>query len=127
MKSVFALRFCLTGGDRQQGQVVITQYRHHAFAQSVQQPQDFRRMRSTIDQITHEPQHVGGGVESQQVEQAPQGIVTTLNVANGVDGHFKVLSVTEGGESVSPRTAIVRSLHPPASREWRTGFLISRC
>ena len=54
-------------------------------------------MRPTIDQIADQPQHVGGGIESQQIEQAQQGVVATLNITDGVNGHVRTLQGFAGG------------------------------
>lgn len=49
--------------------------------------QNAQGIRAAVDQVSHQPEPVFGGIEFKQVQEAAQGIVTTLDVAYGVSSH----------------------------------------
>ena len=47
--------------------------------------------RTTIDNITRQPQRIGAAVEVDFVQQSRQGVKTTLYVADGIMCHYILL------------------------------------
>lgn len=66
---------------------MVTQYADQRFADVVQITQGFQRLWAAVDQIAHQPQPILCRVEVDVVEQALQGIKTTLQVADRVNRH----------------------------------------
>jgi hypothetical protein len=67
---------------------VITQHNYRAIAQRFNQAQHVQRIRAAINQITDEPQLIFRCVKWDFLQQLLEFGVTTLDVADCVDGHI---------------------------------------
>jgi hypothetical protein len=69
-------------------QIMITKYGYSRFAKVLDIAQCLARLGAAIDQVTGQPQSILRRVKRDLVEQAAEGVVTALEIANRVLGHL---------------------------------------
>ena len=113
------------GGYRQQVQVVVAKDAHGAFAQALDEPQRFQRLRTAVDEIAGKPERIVRLIEADFFEQRLQGIEAALHVADGVRRH----SAGAGRgrrRAASSMPACTSALTMPGSvAEWPASGMIS--
>ena len=77
----------LAVADCQQMQFVVTQHCDGFITQLFDKTQTGQRFRASVDQVAGKPETVPGGVETDQVQQVHQFIVTALQIADGKGRH----------------------------------------
>ena len=70
---------------------MVAQHRHRLLPQFPDQPQHLHRPGAPVDQIPGQPEEIVGRIEADQFQQPLQGIITALDVADGIDGHLGLL------------------------------------
>jgi hypothetical protein len=77
----------VTGGDRKQMQVVITEHRHGGIADRFYFAQHRQRIGAAIDEVADQPQSVHGWRKTDQFQQLAELGVAALDVADRVEAH----------------------------------------
>lgn len=75
--------------------------------QADDEAQGFQRLQPAIHQVADKPNGVARRIEMDDIKQAPQRVVTALNIAYGVNGHG------ESGykKSADPRAFLRNRVH----------------
>src|SRR5262252_7742707 len=84
-KGILRLETSPTVRDSQEMEVVVAQYRDSPVPQGLDKPQYLQRLRSTVHEITSEPELVACTIKMQTVEQGEQGGKTALHISNSIN------------------------------------------
>jgi len=90
IERVVGMRLAVAGGDRQQMKIMIAEHGHGRVAQRDHFAQHGQRIGPAIDQVADEPQAVGVGRETDEVEQLAEFGVAALDIADCVERHLNV-------------------------------------
>src|SRR5262249_7704848 len=71
-------------------EIVVAQYRDSPVPQGLDKPQYLQRLRSTVHEITSEPESVACTIKMQTVEQGEQGGKTALHISNSINSHLRL-------------------------------------
>jgi len=92
VQGVAAVRRAHAQRHGQQVQVVVAQQAGGGVAQCLHAPQHGQRPRAAVDQVAQQHQAVATGGKRQFVQQATQGRVAALHVADQVECHLPIFS-----------------------------------
>jgi hypothetical protein len=87
LKRVLFTNWLGTCCNAQQMQVVVSQDSNSPVSETPNKPQHAERIRASINEVSHKPEVVASGIESNPVEQSLQCLEVTLDVTYGIDGH----------------------------------------
>ncbi len=91
VERVAAMRLAVTGGDRQQVEVVIAEHRDGGIAERHHFAQYRERSGPAVDEVADEPQPIAARRESDEVEQFAELGVAALDVADRVERHVETV------------------------------------
>jgi hypothetical protein len=74
-------------GHRQQEEVMVAQDDNSSITQLLDVTEDAQRIRATVDQIADKPETISTWIKSDVLNQALQGLVTALHIADCVGSH----------------------------------------
>ena len=93
---VFGAEIDNSFSDGQQKQIMVTEHGLCRRSQTTNEPKDSERIRAAVDEIADEPQSISGGVKANVLNEALQGIVAPLHIADCVCRHRKGMSTVNG-------------------------------
>jgi hypothetical protein len=104
-KGVLSAGLAVALGLHHQVQVVIAEHHRRRGAQRLDQAQHLQRRGPAIDQVADEPDAVGGRIEADIVEQAPERVVTSLQIADCICSHSRRVYLEPSPPPKNPRRA----------------------
>ena len=108
----------VAGGDDQEMQIVIAEHGDGTRAEVFHETQYGERLRAAVHEVADHPQAVACWFEVELVEQPPQRRITTLDVADRVRRHQRVLSSAACSSLVVGAQADKKSADTSALFSW---------
>jgi hypothetical protein len=87
-KGILRLEASLTVRNGQEMEIVVAKHCYGPIPQCLDKPQYLQRLRTTVYEITSEPELVACAIKLQTVKQGEQGGKTALYISNSINGHL---------------------------------------